>query len=159
MRSSLSLSLCALAVAASLALAGCGSISGTLESPSDAIAGSSKSIGGSFNAISTSSGSGGKSASAAPNMQSFERDLRVFTAGFAVTPGGSREDFLRGVARIAEDHGVSDWEAEPTTPRAIGEGLRDAGLSAAQMDAFVDGIGRGRPEAQLALEGYRHPGS
>ena len=152
-------SLLVCALIAALPLVGCESLSATIQSPSDSIAGSSKSIGGSFNAISTSSGSGGKSASAAPNMQSFERDLRVYTAGFAVRPGGSREDFLRGVARIAEDHGVSDWESEPTTPRAIGEGLRDAGLSAGQKDAFVDGIGRERPEAQLALEGYRHPGS
>ncbi|HXZ85979.1 MAG TPA: hypothetical protein VEI82_10870, partial [Myxococcota bacterium] len=100
---------CALAAAPVL---GCGAISATITSPSDSLVGSSKAIGGSFDALSTSSGSGGQQASPTPNQQGFERDLRMFTAQFAVTPGGSREDFLRGVARIAEDHGVSDWESD-----------------------------------------------
>jgi hypothetical protein len=126
-------------------------------SPSDSLADSSKSIGGAFDGISTSSGS--TVVSLTPNRQGFQRDLRAFTAQFAATPGGSRDQFLRGVARIAEDHGVSDWESDAATPRAIGEGLRDAKLSQRQMDAFVDGIGRERPEAQIALDGYQHPGS
>jgi hypothetical protein len=150
--------LLACAFALVLPLCGCQAISAILEIPSDLVAGSARSIGASFDAISTSSGSGGQAASPTPNERAFERDLRVFTAEFARTPGGSREDFLRGVARIAEDHGVSDWEADPTTPRAIGAGLRDAGLSPAAMDALVGGVGRDRPEAQLALEGYRSPG-
>lgn len=126
-------------------------------SPSGSLADSSKSIGGAFDGISTSSGS--TVLSLTPNRQGFQRDLREFTAQFAATPGGSREQFLRGVARIAEDHGVSDWESDAATPRAIGEGLRDAKLSQREMDAFVDGIGRERPEAQIALDGYQHPGS
>jgi hypothetical protein len=126
-------------------------------SPSDSLGDSSKSIGGSFDGISTSSGS--TVVGLTPNRQGFQRDLREFTAQFAATAGGSREDFLRGVARIAEDHGVSDWERDAVTPRAIGEGLRDAKLSQREMDALVDGIGRERPEAQIALDGYQHPGS
>jgi len=150
-------SLLAWVLAAALPLSGCTAISAILEVPSDLVVGSSKSIGTSFDAISTSSHSSGPSG-ASSNQQAFERDVRVFTADFARAPGGSREDFLRGLGRIAEDHGVSDWESEPITPRAIGEGLRDAGLTPAQMDAFVAGIGRDRPEAQLALDGYRSPG-
>jgi hypothetical protein len=141
-----------------LSSAGCTVISALVEVPSDLAVGSAQSIGGSFDAISTSSGSSGHGGHDAANELAYRRDLRAFTAEFATTAGGSRADFVRGVTRIAEDHGISDWESEAATPRAIGEGLRDARLSAAQMDAFVDSIGRDRPEAQLALDGYTHPG-
>ena len=141
---------------AALPLFGCQLISASIKSPSDSIAGSSRAIGGSFNAISTSSGSGGGEPT--PNKTSYRRDLRQYAAVF-VKGSGTREDFLRGVARIAEDHGVTHWESEPVTPRAIGEGLRDARLSEAEMDAFVDFVGRDKPAAQLALDGYRHPGT
>jgi len=142
---------------AALPLFGCQVISAIITSPSDSSAGSSRSIAGSFDAISTSSGSGSEP-QPKPNTTSYVRDLREYTSVFAKTPG-SREDFLRGVARIAEDHGFSDWESQAATPRAIGEGLRDAGLTAAQMDEFVETVGRDKPAAQLALDGYRHPGS
>lgn len=143
------------ALVATLPLFGCKVISAIIEIPSDISAGSSRSIAGSFDAISTSSGSGG--AEPTPNKTSYQRDLRQYAAVF-VKGSGTREDFLRGVARIAEDHGVTHWEAEAVTPRAIGEGLRDAELSEAEMNAFVDSIGRDKPAAQLALQGYRHPG-
>lgn len=135
---------------------GCKVISAIIEIPSDISAGSSRSIAGSFDAISTSSGTG--STEPTPNKTSYRRDLRQYAAVFVKSPG-TREEFLRGVTRIAEDHGITHWEAEVVTPRAIGEGLRDANLSETEMDAFVDSIGRERAEAQLALDGYRHPGS
>jgi hypothetical protein len=136
---------------------GCKVISAIITSPSDSSAGSSRSISGSFDAISTSSGSGGGTKETTPNKTSYNRDLREFTAAFAKT-SGSREDFLRGVARIAEDHGISHWEAEPLTPLAIGAGLHDADFSEAQMAEFLDQVGRDKPAAQLALEGYRQAG-
>jgi len=142
-----------------LSSVGCTILSALVEVPSDLAVTSSQSIGGSFDAISTSSGSSGHGGHDTSNDQAYQRDLRAFTAAFATTPGGSREDFLRGVTRIAEDHGISDWESDAATPRAIGAGLRDAKLSAKQMDALVDGIGRDRPEARLALDGYQQPGS
>ncbi|HTO06438.1 MAG TPA: hypothetical protein VMR86_05210 [Myxococcota bacterium] len=142
---------------AALPLAGCKVISAIIEIPSDLSAGSSRSIAGSFDAISTSSGSGGKETT--PNQTSYRLDLRQYTAAFARQPDGSRDEFVRGISRIAEDHAITHWESEALTPRAIGEGLHDAKLSPGEMDAFVDGIGRDRPEAQLALDGYLHPGS
>jgi hypothetical protein len=138
-------------------LLGCKAISASITSPSDSIAGSSRSISGSFDAISQSSGSGGGTQQTTPNKLSYNRDLREFTAAFAHT-SGSREDFLRGVARIAEDHGISHWEGERLTPLAIGEGLRDAKFSEAQMAEFLDQVGRDKPAARLALEGYQQAG-
>lgn len=145
----LALALCAVAP-------GCKSISAILSSPSDSSAASSRSISGSFDAISASSGSPAK-AGFAPAKLTYNRDLREFTAAFTRT-SGSREDFLRGVARIAEDHGITHWEAEPTTPLAIGQGLRDANWTDAQMAEFLDQVGRDKPAARLALEGYQQAG-
>lgn len=150
--------LLAVALLATAPALGCKIISAIIELPSDLSAGSSRSIAGSFDSISKSSGSGGdKGAAETPNKLSYNRDLREFTAAFAAT-SGSREDFLRGVSRIAEDHGISHWEADPLTPRSIGQGLRDAGWSEAQMAAFLDQVGRDNPAGQLALEGYRQAG-
>ncbi|MFI5315014.1 MAG: putative lipoprotein [Myxococcota bacterium] len=142
------------ALLAALPAIGCSAISAIVESPSDSSAASSRSIAGSFDALSGSSSGGGQTT---PEKTSYRRDLRQYAALFAKS-GGTREEFLRGVARIAEDHGITNWEADPSTPRAIGEGLRDANLSEVQMNAFVDDVGREKPAAQLALEGYRHPG-
>ncbi len=148
--------LLAAALIATLPAFGCKVISAIIEIPSDISAGSSRSIAGSFDAISTSSGSGG-STEPTTNTTSYQRDLRQYAAVF-VKGSGTTDEFLRGVAQIAEDHGITHWESDAITPRAIGEGLRDAQLSEAQMDAFVDSVGRDKPAAQLALEGYQHPG-
>lgn len=136
---------------------GCKIISAIIELPSDISAGSSRSIAGSFDALSTSSQSGEGTTGTTSNKLSYDRDLRAFTAAFA-GGSGSREDFLRGVSRIAEDHGISHWEADPSTPRAIGAGLHDAGWSEPQMAEFMSEAGRDTPAAQLALDGYRQAG-
>jgi len=138
-------------IAATPAL-GCKILSALLELPSDLSAGSSRSIAGSLDSLSKSSGSSGEGHDT-PNKASYDRDLREFTAAFART-SGSREDFLRGISRIAEDHGISHWEADPVTPLAIGEGLRDAGWSEPEMAELVDQSG-GAPAAKIVLEGYR----
>ena len=135
---------------------GCKSISDSLTSPSDSIAGSSRSIAGSFDAISESSGSGGTK-TLTLNKESYVRDVREFTTAFTRTQGSS-DDFLRGITRIAEDHGISDWEADASTPFAIGAGLRGARWSEAQMSEFLEQVGRDRPAAQLALDGYHSAG-
>ena len=147
--------LLAAALIAALPTMGCKVISAIVEIPSDVSAGSSRSIAGSFDAISGSSSGGTEEPT--PNKTSYQRDLRQYAALF-VKGSGTSEEFLRGVARIAEDHGITHWESDAMTPRAIGEGLRDAKLSEAEMDAFVDRVGREKSAARLALEGYRHPG-
>src|SRR5262249_39680794 len=102
---------------------GCKILSASIELPSDLSAGMSKSIAGSLDSLSKSSGS--STGGTTPNKASFARDLREFAAAFART-SGSRDDFLRGISRIAADHGISHWEADPATTLAIGEGLHDA---------------------------------
>jgi hypothetical protein len=133
---------------------GCQVLVASITSPSDWVSGTARSIGAIFEGISTSSGSGGGQA----RKSSYERDLREYSAAF-VRDGGTREDFLRGVTRIAENHGITNWEAEPSTPFAIGQGMRVAKVSEQEMRAFCREFGKNELAAKLALEGWQSAGS
>ena len=133
---------------------GCSLISTSITSPSDSISGTGHAIAGIFESISMSSGSNGD---AEPKKESYRRDLRQYSAVFARSDG-TQADFLRGVTRIAENHGVSHWESEPSTPFAIGQGLRAANFSESEMRAFCAEVGAETPAAKLAFEGWRSAG-
>ena len=135
---------------------GCKVISAIVTSPSDSITGTGRAIGGSFEAISRSSGSG---PSSAPKKSGYVRDLREYVDLFMKRGDGTTRDFERGVSRIAESHGITHWEAEPSTPYAIGQGLRQADWSEAQMRAFCAEYGSDAAAAKLALEGWQEAGS
>jgi hypothetical protein len=135
---------------ARLPLLGCQVISASITSPSDWVSGTGESISGSLSGLLGSSGSGG----AGTAQRSYQRDIRAYAAYFANT-GGSSQDFLRGLGAVAAEHGVTHWESRPDTHRAIGEGLRDGGVSPAELDALTARATEADP-AVLALvrEGY-----
>ena len=129
----------------------CQVIGASITSPSDWISGTGTSISGSFKGLGRSSGSdgGGDSSNTA-----YRRDVRAFAAQFSQV-GGSSDEFLRGIAQVAEEHGVSHWEGSPDTLRAIGEGLRDAGVSPAELDALSARSEGAAPQVvALVREGY-----
>lgn len=139
-----------LAFAGLFALTGCQVLWASITSPSDWVSGTGTSISGSFRGLSTSSGSGGGESS----NTAYRRDVRAFAAEFAQA-GGSSDDFLRGIGRVAESHGVSHWEGRPDTLLAIGEGLSDAGVSRGDVEALGAGANGADPRvAALVLEGY-----
>jgi hypothetical protein len=143
-----------LACLAVVPLAGCQVLWASITSPSDWIAGSSESISGSLRSISRSSGSDTSKSTAA-----YRRDVRAWAGAFA-EDGGTQDEFLRGIGRIAETHGLTHWEADPATLVAIGEGLRDAGWSAEQMDRLRGELADVQAErVDLVFEGYRSAGS
>lgn len=64
--------------------------------------------------------------------------------------------FARGLARIAESHGVSDWAALDGTYRAVGAGLARGGLTAEAAVELTRGwLGDGPRVRGLVLEGWR----
>lgn len=129
-----------------LALGGCSisdSISNSITSPSESISDSSKSI-------SDSSGSGGSSSLAA--NEGWQRDLRAFGAAF-VGGGGDADDFLRGVGRISEGHGVTHWEAAPAILVTVGEGLRAADVPEDEVRERLAGLDPRALELVLAPYG------
>jgi hypothetical protein len=136
-------------LACTLPLLACQVISASITSPSDWVSGTGESISGSFAGLSRSSGSGGQ-----PAKTAYQRDVRAFAAHFAAT-GGSSQEFLRGIGSVAAEHGVSDWESSPDTHRAIGAGLRDAGIEPAQLDALTARASQADPVVlALVREGY-----
>ena len=144
-------------LAAALPLFGCKVISAIVTSPSDSLTGTGHAIGGSFEAISVSSGSSPEKE--APKPTSYVRDLRQYVRVFMQDGAGTTQEFQRGVSRIAESHGIAHWEAEAATPYAIGQGLREANFDEAQMRAFCDEVGADSAAAKLALQGWEEAGS
>ena len=132
-------------------LLACQVIGASITSPSDWVSGTGTSISGSFRGLGASSGSDGGGSS---SDTAYRRDVRAFAAQFSQA-GGSSDEFLRGIALVAEEHGVSHWQSNPATLLAIGEGLRDAGVSPAELDALGARADGADPQVvALVHEGY-----
>jgi len=83
----------------------------------------------------------------------YARDLAAVSATFVDTP--VREAALvRDVTRVAEVHGISDWESVDATWLGIGTGLRQAGMSEPQTIALVARVfgDQGATRTAAALE-------
>ena len=142
-------------VAATFATYGCSIINAVSDGVSNTLSATGNAIAGVLNAIADSSRSRG---GASAKNYDYERDLREYTVVF-MRSGGTQADFERGVSRIAENHGITHWEAEAGTPFAIGQGMREANVSEAQMRAFCTQVGADTPAAKLAFEGWQSPRS
>jgi hypothetical protein len=135
---------------------GCQVLVASLTVPLDSAAGTARAVGGSLEGILNSSGLGTNTAL----MEEYKRDLRQYAALYMQSGGdGTVQDFQRGVSRIAESHGIAHWEAEPATPYAIGQGMREANVSEAAMREFCEVLGSDTLAARLALEGWRAGGT
>ncbi len=123
-----------------------GSISDAMGSISQSVTSISKSMG----SVSESS-SGGKDQAA---RDDYRREVRNFTAIF-VQSEATPEDFLQDLGRIADRHGVTDWERDRLTYVAVGAGLRQAGIDADRIRAFEASLTDADPRAvRYVREGY-----
>jgi hypothetical protein len=115
--------------------------------------------------LSRSSASSASFASAAMSLQSSSdmmfaarQDYREDVQGLAlaaVESGASGEDVLDQVGRIAVQHGITDWEADELTYRALGEGLALAGLDPQRARVFAEEVAGDDARALRAVfEGY-----
>jgi hypothetical protein len=114
------------------------------------VGGSSVSLG------SISSLSGSSMSAAAPVSYHYTEDVRV-AAESAFAAGASESEVLRSVGRIAERHGISDWEAQPATYTAIGKALKvtcEDEQSALELATKL--AGNNQSAIELLLQGYRH---
>ena len=86
--------------------------------------------------------------------QDYREDVRVLAQG-AVESGASGEDLLDQVGRIALHHGITDWEADEFTYRALGEGLALAGVDRNRARVFAEEVAGGDARALRAVfEGF-----
>jgi hypothetical protein len=112
-----------------LCLSACAS-SGSLGSSSDIISSP-------FESLSKSSG-GGDSA--------YLADVETLVLAYLDTPAAP-SSFMRDLAQVAQQHGVSDWEADAGTTHGIGIGLRAGAATQVQVDAFIARYLTGLPDA------------
>ncbi len=75
----------------------------------------------------------------------FRDDVRVAVRDL-VELGATPDDFLRELGRIAELHGISDWESESGTLNALGAGVCEAGAGGTVLDALLERMGRSGAE-------------
>lgn len=119
-----------------LALVGCGSISA-----------SSESISKSISSPITSS-----VRSSSPEI-AYREDVRDFTAAH-VKAGGNAKALREEIGKIAEQHGITDWERNESTFRAVGQGLAKAGYKPVEVDAFKKVFTDNAQEAEWLQKGY-----
>ncbi len=114
---------------------------------------SSKSFSDSSSSICTSSS--GEELSE-DKKQSYMNEVMIFTDSMVHTRVTS-EDFMRGIARIAERYGVTNWEFFKETYIAIGKGLKHAGVKKEEIDTLPILEGMTGPRTTMKkyiLEGY-----
>lgn len=62
-------------------------------------------------------------------------EIRAFTDSMVHTNVNAK-DFMRGIARIAERYGITDWEFYKHTYIAIGQGLKHAGIAEKDIETL-----------------------
>lgn len=143
---------CALIAVAVRALSGC-----SFSTSSESFYDSSKSSSDSSESVSDSASSPFKSSSdsSLTERQRYERDVRDYTAEFVKSSSADMETFRVRMGKLAEKHGISNWEEDKSTYLAIGRGLRKASLSKPQYEAFKASLtGSQSLKMQYIQEGY-----
>jgi hypothetical protein len=73
-------------------------------------------------------------------------DVGDYTAQWILS-GGDTAAFYQGVAPIAEDHGITNWETDEITYKAIGQGLKQADISGDRYQQVKGMLSGDKPDA------------
>ena len=76
---------------------------------------------------SSSASSGGSESDPKEAKKTYMGDVSAYTTGAA--KGDDAQAYLRELGKIAQRHGITDWERDTATYNAIGTGLRRAGIA------------------------------
>src|SRR6266478_6481985 len=107
--------------------------------------------------VRSSSHSSDSSSSSSPGAaeRAYREDVSDYTHAFAKSHGGDFAGFQADLARLAEEHGITNWEENPATYTAIGEGLGSAEVSDAELMAYKRNLSGGDArKADLIQQGY-----
>ena len=107
--------------------------------------------------VRSSSHSSDSSSSSSPGAaeRAYREDVTDYTRAFAKSGRGEFSGFQADLARLAEEHGITNWEENPATYTAIGEGLGSAKVSDAQLMAYKRNLSGGDArKADLIQQGY-----
>lgn len=126
------LSILALAVS----IAACGSFSASSKSVSNLISSPIKS----------------SSNSSSPE-DAYQADVADYTAAY-IKSGGDASKLKYEISSIAEKHGVTHWELNESTYQGLGKGLKKAGLSQVEVDAYKRNLADTDEKAAWIQQGY-----
>lgn len=107
--------------------------------------------------VRSSSRSSDSSSSSSPGAaeRAYRDDASDYTQAYVKSSGGDLQRFRAGLSRLAEEHGITNWEENPSTYKAIGEGLGKARVSDASLMAYNENFSGGdASKAQLIQQGY-----
>src|SRR5262245_52053224 len=79
--------------------------------------------------VASSSHSSDSSSSSSPGAaeRAYQDDVTDYTRAYAKSGGSDFQAFQADLAKLAREHGISNWAENPDTYTAIGAGLRQAG--------------------------------
>jgi len=104
---------------------------------------------------SSKSSSKSSKSSSDDSKESYLRDVKQYTAAYT----RSNRDIKalpKGLTRISEKHGVTDWEAYSATYLGIGEGFAKAAATQQQVDAYSSFLAHGDQLKVAAIQqGFR----
>ena len=107
--------------------------------------------------VRSSSVSSDSSSSSSPGAaeEAYREDVSDYTRAFARSHGKDFKGFQADVAHLAEEHGITNWEENASTYTAIGDGLRRAEVSDAELMAYKRNLSGGDDrKADLIQQGY-----
>ena len=124
-----------------------------------ALGGAGCSFSYSSKSLSESSGSSSDSSSSSSSgaaERAYRRDVADYTKAFVTSAKpGDVEVFHTDLARLAQKHGIANWQANMATYEAIGTGLARANVSEAQLLAYKRNFGDADPTTMDAIQrGY-----
>jgi hypothetical protein len=108
------------------------------------------SISGSSKLISSPFVSSSKSSS--PEA-AYREDVSDYTAAH-LQSAGTPDELRRQIAKLAEQYGITDWEQNEATFRAVGQGVAKAGYRQVQVDAFKNNLAKTPEQAKWIQDGY-----
>ena len=83
----------------------------------------------------------------------YREDVSDYTAAH-LQSAGTPDELRRQIASLAEKHGITDWEHNESTFRAVGQGLAKAAYRQVQVDAFKKNLAQNPEQAKWIQEGY-----
>jgi len=107
--------------------------------------------------VRSSSHSSDSSSSSSPGAaeRAYREDVTDYTRAFAKSHRGDFAGFQADLSRLAAEHGITNWEENPATYTAIGEGLGQAQVSDAELMAYKRNLSGGDAQkADLIQKGY-----
>ena len=107
--------------------------------------------------VRSSSRSSDSSSSSSPGAaeRAYQEDVTDYTRAFAKSHGADFRGFQADIARTAQEHGITNWEENPATYTAIGEGLGSAKVSDTELMAYKRNLSGGdERKAALIQQGY-----